>query len=196
MAQTYTCDWCGDEIVSDGVRGLAYLSTHGLHTDTRFVSRPMRHFHAGAHDDDDSCFLRAFSVLEEHLATNSPQPRVVKQRQETDRDRQRVAREGWTGLDRNVKMGRILSALAGDGLTRGEIVERIERAQPGISVYDSDVLPLLNEMLGTGEAEREKEPRGPNCSITARGGYRWRWRRRVSNMSPELQDLEQRLKGM
>jgi hypothetical protein len=106
----------------------------------------------------------------------------------------RKAREGWTGLDRNVKMGRILSALGDDGLTRSEIAERIEGAQPGITVYDSDVLPLLNEMLATGEAEREKEPRTPNCTITARGGYRWRWRRRIPNMSPEMQDLEQRLK--
>lgn len=53
------------------------------------------------------------------------------------------ARNGWQGLDRSVKMGRILTTL-------------------------------------DNELERQKEPGGPNCDVSAKGDYRWRWRTRLT----------------
>jgi hypothetical protein len=130
MAQTYTCDWCGDEIASaaDGVSGVARLNISGLHTDTWFVSRDTRHFHAGARDDDDSCFQRALSVFDEHLA-NSPRPRVVdhvKQRQE--------ARDVWGQLSSERREALLLNALADNRLTIRELASGMgdgARLRPG-----------------------------------------------------------------
>lgn len=103
-------------------------------------------------------------------------------------------RDAWRRLDREVKKGRILTALGGDGLTRREIVKRITEVYPDTDLYENDLAALLNEMLAAGELEREKEPRSPNCTVKATSGYRWRWRRNSASLSPELADLEQRLK--
>ena len=91
-------------------------------------------------------------------------------------------------------MGRILTALGDEALIRREIIARIKQADPGLLVYDNDLGALLSEMLSHGELERVKEPRGPRCTITAKGGYRWRWRRRTPELSSELCDLERRLR--
>lgn len=124
-----------------------------------------------------------------------------KERQEADRRQREQKRQehaqkrnAWLGLDRDVKRGRVLTALGSGGLTRRQIVAQLRAADPEMDVYENDVVGLLGEMLTMGELEREKEPRSPNCSITAKGGYRWRWRRSRTEMSPELQQLEQRLK--
>jgi hypothetical protein len=158
MAQTYTCDWCGDEIVSDGVRGVAHLNTHGLHTDIMFVSMFTRHFHAGAHNDDDSCFLRALSAFEDHLATNSPQPRVVdhvKQRQE--------ARDVWGQLSSERREALLLNALADNRLTIRELASGMatelgyapdDRAGALGEYYTR---PLVRRLFRDGQLERVAE---------------------------------------
>jgi hypothetical protein len=136
---------------------------------------------------------RRLADLRDGNRRRSEQQQAAETHWTQEREKMNEARDAWKGLDRNVKMGRILTALGDDALICREIHKRIEEAHPGISVYESDLVAPLNKMLAAGELEREKEPRGPNCKITAKGGYRWRWRRRTV-MSPELQRLEQRLK--
>jgi hypothetical protein len=154
--------------------------------------------------DPDSEIARNRRRLEDaqrSLADIRDQRRESEERQEADRakrererNKQNDARAGWTGLDRNVKMGRILTAMGADALVCKQIVKRIALAYPDICVYESDIRPLMDEMIATGELEREKEARGPNCTITAKGGYRWRWRRSRAELPLQLQDLEKRLK--
>ena len=113
---------------------------------------------------------RTLDEMRDHERQREEQKEAECLERERQQREGRESRESWTVLDRNVKMGRILTALSTDALVRREIVERINVSHPGISVYESDIVALMNEMLAAGELEREKEPRGPNCSITAKGG--------------------------
>jgi soluble cytochrome b562 len=137
---------------------------------------------------------RALRTLEETVAEEKEKAAADRAKWEAERKKMREEREGWTRLDRNVKVGRILTALGSDALILREIVERIQEEHPGISVYENDLRGPLAEMLARGEVERQKEPRGPNHEMKGRSGWRWRWHRSAPEMTPELQDLEQRLK--
>lgn len=104
------------------------------------------------------------------------------------------ARDAWRTLDAAVKRAWIVDALGDHGLLRHEIAERVTELHPGVEVSYSGVSATLKDLLTAGEIEREREPRTPNCSTTAKSGWRWRWRRRQGVLSPELRDLEQQLR--
>ena len=178
MAGSFTWDWCGHPI--ENYTALNCLRWFGLSDDRDL------HFHR--HGDGYDCMELAADALEAQCGKQPPASREAR------RDARALApSDAWHELERDVKKGRILTALADDALIRREIIQRINNTY-GLRLYDNYIDPLLKEMVAGGELERQKEPKTPNTTVSAKGGYRWRWHRATS-LSPELQDLERRLKA-
>lgn len=114
------------------------------------------------------------------------------ERELSDSER-REKRQAWLSVSTQVKLGWILNALGDDALIQRELHKRVEAAHSEVRVYDTDLSRPLRLLREAGELTRDKEPRGPNCVVKANSGFRWRYRR-STHLTPEVRDLERRLR--
>ena len=119
--QSYICDWCGEMIFA----GCAALGARGTHTDRWPVSSEIPHYHAGAHDDDDSCLLQALRLLDAHHATSRPvPPREQRARNEAAH---REAQKLWERMPSERRETLLLHVLGDEQLIIREVTDRINR---------------------------------------------------------------------
>lgn len=182
MSTSFTCDWCGQLIVSK--YGAVTVSFTGNYEDGWLVSRqhPNRHFHVGASGDDESCLLLALDAWES------------AERPKSAREQRAEAEDAWNRLARERREVLLLQALGDERLIIRELVERMN-AELGFpqqkgeyrirALYGPEVTGLVRRMWRQGQLEREAETFNVNHT-------RYRYSRRRGLEGP-IADLERAL---